>query len=518
MTHSLRARLAERARGDEGIAIVVAVSLVGIVAVLVLALVATAVHESGASGRDRQRSSAVMTSEAQVNDLVAHVQSTAPGSLPCGTVPPETISTITDQLDVTAEVAYFTAGDVQVDCADVLAGVQVAKATITATSVSDPLLDQQVARRTVETLLRLTPSWGNDLDKAIFGNGGVTLANHASIYGQNGQPDADVYTNGNVTCNNNQHYYGSIYAQGTVSMSNQCVVEVDVHAKGGFSATNPQVSVNGRVLVSNGNASLGKMQLGQQARASGSVTSDSGGPCYPATNGKCVSGVAVPPPAALAFPILKWDAATQTEWANNGYTNVVTFPRAGFPCGWYTGPNLVGPTGHSTNLNGKADGVGAWLFANGHTLTQDTIVVSTCSDPVTLQGIGFTLKDNLAIFANGGVTFSGNSQITSTTSDSRNLYLIQPYDAKPFGCNQDGIALNNQVTVHQTVDVLLYSPCNIRKANNTTHYGQIYAGGQAIIDNQLTMYYQPLPVWGVVTASAAIEYYNVDILYVRENT
>jgi hypothetical protein len=48
-------------------------------------------------------------------------------------------------------------------------------------------------------------------------------------------------------------------------------------------------------------------------------------------------------------------------------------------------------------------------------------------------------------------------------------------------------------------------------------YGQIYSGGQAIIDNKTDAYYAPVSVIGV-SSTKVIEYYEADILYQRENT
>ncbi len=495
---------------DEGIAMVVAIALMGIVSILVVTLAALAIHQAQASGRDRQRSSAVMTAEGVVDTLLAKIQSSAPGDLPCGTLTDEAVTVVSDTMTTTPTVTYYDAAGQPVDCANV-ATTELAQAAISATTVSDPIVGQAPARRTIETLLRLQPTYDNGLDKAIFGDGGVTLANKADIYGQDGQPNADVYTNGNVACNNNQHYYGSIFAQGTVSMSNTCTVEVDVEAKGGITATNPGVTINGRALASAGSIDLGPASLGQQARASGSVT---GNVC--STPGKCFSGVSVPAPPQLDFPILNWDA--YTTWTANGFTNVVTIPSGEYTCGWWNGRKLTGSDGKDHQLNGKVDGAGAWIFENGWKLSGPTILLDSCSQGVSLQGVGIELNDSFAIFAKGGVTFSGNTLITSTTAESHNLYLIQPYDSVSYHpCTSDGIALDNQVTVDSTIDTLLYSPCNIRKANLTTHYGQIYAGGVAKIDNQLTMYYQPLPVWGLLTASSTVESYSVEILYTREN-
>lgn len=498
-------------RGDDGIAVVAAIGVVMLVSMLIITTVSVAVYEARATGRDRARSSAVASAEAWVDTLTATIQSTAPASLPCG---PLTSSSVIggDNLARNATVTYYNDAGAVVPCS-ALPTTRAAQAAISVTASTGPIAGTQPAERTIETLVRLKPSYANDLDKAIFGNAGVTLANHADIYGQNGQPDADVYTNGNVTCNNNQHYHGSIYAQGTVSMANSCVVEVDVHARNGITATNPSVAIKGRALVSNGNISLGPASLGQQARASGSV---SGNIC--STPNKCFGSQSVPAPAAATFPQMKWADHTQwltnPEWSATG-VDIVTFSGTSDPvyrCGMYGLPGA---------LNGKVDYVGKWLYERGPTLSRPTIVLANCpGQPVKLQGVDISLNDDVVLYTKGGVNFSNKTPITSTNSEERRLYLIHAYDSVPassVGSCGDGIALDNQVTVHNLVDVLMYSPCSIRKANNTAHYGQIYAGGTAQIDNKLEMYFRPLPVFGVSGASTSVEYYNVETLYKREN-
>ena len=226
----------------------------------------------------------------------------------------------------------------------------------------------------------------------------------------------------------------------------------------------------------------------------------------------------MPPPAVSTFPVM--DRSGFTQWLTQDPPTenyqVVTFSGNTDPvfrCGLYGVP---GP------LNGKVDYVAKWIFEHGSSLTSNTVILADCpGQPVKLQGTGISINKHLVIYSQGGVNFSGNSQIVSSDGAQHRLYLIQPYDADvapgTFGNCGDGIALDNQVTVQNKIDVLLYSPCDIRKANNTEHYGQIYAGGVAKIDNQLTMYYKPLPVWGVTAVTTAVEYYNVEIQYKREN-
>lgn len=504
---SLSLAVRRRAQDDRGIALVVVVALMALIGVMIVTLVSLAIYESRASGRDRQRSSAVMTAEGQVDSLVSKIQTAPLTTLPCGTIPTADVSVRSDVMSLTNTVTYFTAAGVAVACS-ALTTTEVASATIKSTSTSRALAGQAPAVRTVETLLKLTPTYGNDLDKAIFGDAGIRLANQADIYGEPGQMNADVYTNGNVTCDNNQHYYGSIYAQGSVSMSNTCVVEVDVWAKLGYSAMNPGVSVNGKVLVSNGNITLNGSSLGQQARASGTVT---GNVC--STAGKCFGAQTVAAPPAHALPQYNWDATVQAAWVAKGYT-VKVFPdaAAGYSCGMYSGTDQT--------YNGSVDNVARWVYENMATMPKTVIYANCPGNPFKVQSNHSTiaLNNDLAIFDTGGFSFANNTTIKSSTSTHHLLYLIQPYNSvSTHPCTADGISLDNQVTIEDTIDDLLYSPCSIRKANNSTHYGQIYGGGNVTIDNRLTMYYRPLPVFGLVVSGQPVEYYSADILYKREN-
>ena len=167
--------------------------------------------------------------------------------------------------------------------------------------------------------------------------------------------------------------------------------------------------------------------------------------------------------------------------------------------------------GGSGPLKDKVDGVAHWIYDNMATMGNTVLYANCPGNQVTFQGVNISLHANLAIYATGGFKFSGNTQIQSDSATQRLLYLVQPYDSVSQPCTVDGISLDNQVTVADTIDDLLYSPCNIRKANNTTNYGQIYAGGSVSIDNKMTMYYKPLPVPGH-QSGGSVDNYTVDII------
>lgn len=518
MVGMLRRHVRERANGEDGIALVVAIALVAVVGMLIASMVAVTLYESRASGRDRQRSQAVMAAERAVDTLMAQIQGAAVTTLPCGTLTPQGVSVSSDTLTVSSSVQYYDEVGGQLNnCAAIRAGTTRAyTALLRASATSAPLANQAPATRAIEMLIRLEPTFANDMNKAIFGDGGIAMANHVTLYGENGQPNADVYTNESLNCDNNQEFHGSVYAQKYITMSNTCWVAVDAHAGLGFTASNSGVTINGRILVTNGNATLDKnMSVGQQVLVSGTVgNSDAfGAGRVCGTSGKCFGGQTVPAVPHQDFPIMNYTPTAVNEWIAAGYTNVVTFPRTqggvNYQCGWMS----------TTSYNGKGDGVAAWLATYGATLTQDTIIYNSCTQAVSMQNnLGITINKNVVIYAKGGFTFAGNTQIKSSVSGQpHNLYLIQPYDAvSTHPCYSSGISLDNQVTITNDINVLMYSPCSIRKANNTTYFGQIYSGGKAQIDNQLTMYFKPLPIFGQ-SSSSTVESYSVEINYKRED-
>ncbi len=514
-----------RVRDDRGVALVTALGVVMLVGVLALVTISIALSEAQQSGRERQRASGVQLAESQVDLTLARIQSAAPSELGSGTLCGQTTSTSGvggDRYSVVTKVEYYKADGTAVPCTSV-ATTQVAQAKIVTQTTSGAVEGTSSANRQVETLLRLTPSFDNSLDKAIFSDANLVMSNKTVLKSAGATPDADIYTNGSFWCRNNQEFHGSIAAQGDITLEARCQVAVDVWAKGMVDVRNPQASIGGRALSGTSKVALDKATVGQQARAAGTVTGDA---C--ATAGKCFSNVQVDSPAPVAFPKLVWDAAAQASWAAHGYTNVVTLPSGNFGCGWYNPPGnqeLVGPDGKSKNLNGKATGVGAWLYANTYKLPGPTVVVSNCpNDKIVLQGIGITLNHDVVLISRGGITFSGNSPITSvpgtgTTADPNLLYFIQPasYYGATTTCNGEGISLDNQVSVDATVNTLLYSPCAVRKANQAALVGQVYSGSTLSVDNQLDMTFVPLPVWGGLTAQSGVTSYSAEVLYKRES-
>jgi hypothetical protein len=485
-----------RSPDERGIALLVAIALMALVGMLLLVMVTVAIRDNNASGRDRQRSSGVMTAEGQVDTLISKIQSASPDVLPCGPLTTPSISVGPDTMALASTVTYYNAAGAVLTC-PLSSTVVAAKASIRSTSTSNRIASQAPAVRTVETLLALTPTYKNELSKAIYGAVGLTLDNNVTVTGKAaGKTDADIYTSGNLTCKNSQHYWGTIYAQGTVTLQPSCIVEKDVYARMGFIGdTGNGAVVKGRIESSRGTIDLVKTDVSVSARSKLAVPT--GDACSPV--GKCFLDLTLTDPPTSAFPVINWDSATAAAWAAApGYfTNVVT-------------NNVC-----DSKLNNS---VGQWFTDNAATIGPNTVIRTSCRFSIPNNVSVVALAKDVAVVADGGIELTNSVTIQSSSADPHNLYFIQPYNSPAITnpCDTSGISLSNQVTLLTSISTLLYSPCNIAMDNKGTIFGQVYGNGKVKIGNNLEMTYRQVPVWGGGLESV-VSSYAVDILYKREN-
>jgi hypothetical protein len=477
-------------RTDEGMVMMITIGLMIVCTALMLTMITYALSETRFTGHERERGSAISVAEGQVDGMLRQITTASATALPCSstvsdsTAPPETLT-------VTTTVTYYDAAGVVLAC-PVLTGTP-ATGLVRAVATSQSLSGTRPAPRIMEAVVRLTPPiFGANLTKAIFGDQAISMSNNADIYGSGGSADADLYTNQDFACQNNQRVRGSVATQGSLSMKNSCAISGNAWARTGFTASNAGNAVDGRVLVSAGNATLANgVSIGLDVQASGVIT-------WNACPARCKAMTSVDPPPTEPFPQLSWDAATQQAWAINGYTNVVT--------------------NNNCTVSGGANGPGQWLIDNAATLTVPTILRTTCALVLQSGGTTVQVNNNIAVFADGGITLGSNVNLHSTTATTRSLFLVQPYNAVALPCSTDAITLNNQVTIDSTITMLLYSPCGIRKSNLSTFYGQIYSASGVTIDNQLTMYFTPLPAYGLTNGNGGGQTWKADLLSKRENS
>jgi hypothetical protein len=484
--------------GDDGVALVAAIAIIGLVSTLMLAMLVYVQRETGSTGKDRQRSSAVAAAEGQVDLTLARIQEAAVTSLPCGTLAPVTgRQSAADSFSTVTQVTYYTAAGSPIDCA-ALATATVDKAKVTSVATSGALAGQSPARRTVESMVQMTPATTvvNGLDKAIYGDAGVAFDNSSTMLSDGAAPNADVYSNEDVTCVNSGEYRGSLLAQKRIYLDNSCTIAVDAHAGTGVSTLRSSNRVMGRVLVHRGNVDLGigsSSQVGQQVRASGTIRWDG------CTGAKCFPGdTTVAPVPPNPFPILNWNATTEAQWRAAGYNNIVT--------------------NQNDCTAGAANNPSRWIQDNDNSTTRGkTVLVTNCRISYG-NSVDLVLADDLAVFARGGFELINSIKFMSNSSTVRRLHLVHPYDAAPDPCTTTGIRIGNSVTFESSVNTFLYSPCNIIMENSTQFQGQIYAGGVARFVNSFAMQYRPVPVFGATfsTSSAVAASYTLSMVYKRE--
>ena len=108
---------------------------------------------------------------------------------------------------------------------------------------------------------------------------------------------------------------------------------------------------------------------------------------------------------------------------------------------------------------GFADDAADWLLTNAATLTQPTILHTTCPNGIYFKNDGdITLSNNLVVFSSGGVSFKNNASFVSSDGMMKYLYLIQPTGSVTMPCTVDGIDMKNNLDGSPTVSTLFYTP------------------------------------------------------------
>ncbi|MDP9181276.1 MAG: hypothetical protein M3P04_00690, partial [Actinomycetota bacterium] len=339
-------RIWNRRHEDDGVALMMAVALTAMSGTLIVTLVGLAMREGNQTSHNRGRAAAVTTAEGAVDATLAAVQGQDVSTLPCGATSTNTQS-VPDSIAITTTVKYLDKLGATLPCPPSETQVA-AQIFIKAVATSTPKGGGLPIKREFETLAALKPKFSTDLNKAIFGDAGITVNNNFDLYGQNG-PDADVYTNGNFSCANNEHIRGSVVApQGSVTLANTCTIDVNVYSRDGVNMSNG--TVNGDIKVSAGSVTKSGGTLVGKAYATATSAWCTANPS------KCTVMTPVKIPSIQTFPILKGDAATIAQYTAAGYT-LVTLTQCD--------PKVVGS-------------VGRWLEDSAGSATTPVILQTPC--------------------------------------------------------------------------------------------------------------------------------------------
>ncbi len=467
---------------EEGNALVIAVMVLGVCMSLALVGVQLALGSSRASGVDRQRVLAVDAAEAGVDSAYSAIQSA--GLDPPCSLTADDVKSGPDTASYGTTITYYDAANTALACP---LSVTPARALIRSTAQTTVLGGGgSRGRRTIEALVALTPQTANDLNRAVFAHGTLSFDNRTTVIGNSG-PDADLYSNADVKCANNENFAGSIYTQGSATLSNGCTIAGNLWAKNGVQKDG---AWNGSIAGSVKSGVSG-INLASPGSVSGNLYA-AGSIAHSNCPSKCFPNSSPGNPPFQPFPILRGDDATMAKWR-----------AAPAP----TAPYTVYDNSDCSTLGARI--VDTYARKGTSTLLRTTCAVALTSDVV--------LSNDLAIFAYGGLT-TGRVQLRSSTPGTgRAVHFVVPYDAavtRP--CSTPVLDTDKQFELSNDIGLLLYSPCDINYRNSSNHIGQIYGGSDVTIENQFTLQYRPVPVFGIDPSSLSSLGYTPSVVYKRE--
>lgn len=459
-------------RDERGIAMITALLITVIVFVLASVAVGLAVYNNNQSARDRARLQTIDAAEAGINQATRTLGGSTLAALPC---------TITGQLDANPPVRYqvtvsyyasYPPSGTPMTCPPTAA-----PAAATFSSLGTSTGSSQAPRKLVSQV-RLTPRYGG-FDTAIFADSGLTTANNLNIHGNEGN-DGDVYTNGDVTCDNSMALEGTLYAQGQVRMGNTCSVAEDVYARQAITMANNStighdaISARSSIQLSN------SARIANNATAATTITAASG-----AIGGSRVQNHTSPDPPARALPQIDFVAS---DWTAAGYA-VQTFTTCSAAKS-FIDQNL--DDNPDTNYVIRITGSCSLRWENNSTVD---------------------VYQDLAIVFDWQVGFQNKSDWASGDGQEHSVLFINPWSTRTTcGSRNPAFATTNNTSFGDELRLFAYSPCGVSFNNsNRDLRGQIMAG-QVAIANNFDLTYAPIPVPGFGTVSG----FDQDIAFQRE--
>lgn len=476
---------------EQGVAMIVALSVAFVVLILTTVVVAQSIHSLESSGYDRERLLSVNAAEAGTNYWYAYLQSTAPvdmaadagcdagtGQLTIGDV----VQSGPSEAAFSAIGTFYTAdGTTTMSCATFsdtnFPGY--VKVESTGTINGAPA-------RTLETFVRLTPNFGG-FGAAILTINSATLGNSFTVNGNTGN-DGDVYVlNGNLTVSNAMTLNGNVYVPaGSATVQNAALVKGNLWANGNVSLSNG-ATVQGAALSSTGNifGGTGGGIINDDATAAGTVDTSN-----LTVGGIVTSNVTMPDVPTQTFPQI---SSSTSAWISSGYTLV----------------DLSTATG--TTLCDKAID---WIKNRWSTsgITNPLIRINTtCTFTTSPPGDQvFSIRGHLSILSDGGFNLRNNPSFNGTAGSVKNIHFISVYSDTCSGTTKD-ISVSNDTKFNSLTNVSFYTPCRATMNNTTAFTGQVLARDVSI-GNNFKMNYKPVLVPGIT----GITGFKQDIAYIHE--
>jgi hypothetical protein len=265
-----------RGGNDDGVALIAVIGVMAVLAVVALSISTAAISAATFSSGTRANVQARAAADAGIDTAWAAMTH---GVFHC------TVPTGGSGLEFEATVTYFDAASAPLTCSGAgLSGTPV-KAVVSSIGVAEDAGISSGAdgsRRAITALfdVHVTPEVF-DLDEAVFSEGGFEMTNNFRVLDPTGLATANVYSNGNITCNaNSPEVQGWILAQGNFDATNSCVVKGSVWAAGSISVGSA-VKITGDVFSAGGTGafpsemSIGSAFIGGTVVANGNISGSS---------------------------------------------------------------------------------------------------------------------------------------------------------------------------------------------------------------------------------------------------
>lgn len=320
-----------------------------------------------------------------------------------------------------------------------------------------PTRAQPSGVRTLEAEVDLETSDGFEFG-LFAGAGTISGANHMTVNG-------DIYATHGIALANNSDINGDIVSPAYVSTSNSSVVAGDIRAGGDLTIENSQTTVQGSVF-SGGNASINGHVAGN-AQAAGTISV-----------GGVVDGTASPysPPPAVEvqnLPVFTWDPANYSP----------------APATWSSTSSFW------TDWSNKALG---GLAFNGHHRINDTAALNLDRK--------WKMDADVTIVSDGKITLS--KEVLNAGSGTLDLVVITT--------SASGIELNNNVTIPDSIRLLLFAPNGPVTFKNLKHFAGAVYGQTITVDQNFTLTFSEPDAPGFNWATSTAVHYDVFVRVLRE--
>lgn len=488
-------------RDERGVALITAMLIVFVITILATVVIDQSIHNSFQSATDRKRLQSVDASEAGLNYFYNYMERTNAQSL--------TSTFSTQSVGSAPGTSSFGITTTWYGCQGL---------TTTQTCVppfSDTYYPKSVkvlsigttngaTTRKMETYIVINPTFGG-FEGAVLSGASTNLVNSFTISGNNGN-DGDITVNCDGTCNlssssGNQTIKGNLYApKGNLLINTQVHIYGSVWANGSVTVSHPNAVIDGDVISSASSVNVTAGSVG--GKGSYCTTISGTANIHGGTVKQCQG-----PPPAQTFPHVTYDDTVaplaDSKWRTGCSNSPVT--------NCYQLVQFLGATA-CTAAKAYVEGTGAGTFNGGAGVpSQYTGVVvrilSSCSFDVS-NNASITVGKDLAIISNGPITLAQRSTWTAANGNHK-IHLIVPWPQTCVNGNP-GVSIGNNTNFSSTLSVGIYTPCTATMGNQNAFYGQV-VGGVVSISNNWSMIYRPIVIPG-----AHVNGFTEDIAYIRE--